>query len=122
MRTPRALIALPLLAALLALSACASSEYSEAEQAGFIRDGIQEGYAAAPQPEWFDSFQEVAVESGVATVQTDLGPDDDALAATMCTDISAVSLDTNGEPMGVTTLRIYGTESVTLAECDGPSG
>jgi hypothetical protein len=122
MRKPRAVIALPVLAALLALSACASSDYSEAEQAGFIRDGIQDQYAAAPQPEWFDSFQEVAVESGVATVQSDLGPDDDALAATMCTDISAVSLDPDGEPMGITTLRIYGTESVILAECDGPTG
>jgi hypothetical protein len=114
----RVLIALPLLA--VALSACSSSTYSEAEQAGFIRDGIQE-YAAAPQPEWFDSFQEVAVESGVASIQTTLGPDDGALAATMCTDISEVSLDADGQPMGITTLRIYGTESVSLAECDGPA-
>lgn len=121
MRKPRVVIALPVLVLLTALSACNSSPYSEAEQAGFIRDGIQQ-YAAAPQPEWFDSFRETAVESGVATIQTDLGPDDGALAATMCTDISAVSLDANGEPMGVTTLRIYGAESVSLAECDGPSG
>jgi hypothetical protein len=118
MRLSRVLVALPLLA--VVLSACSSSAYSEAEQAGFIRDGIQE-YAAAPQPAWFDSFQEVAVESGVATIQTTLGPDDVDLATTMCADISAVSLDPNGEPMGVTTLRIYGTGSTTLTECDGPS-
>ena len=120
MRKPAVSIALPLLTVALVLSACSSSDYTEAEQAGFIRDGVQEGYAASPQPEWFDSFGEVAVEGGAATVQTDLGPDDQDLAATMCTDVSAVSLDPDGQPMGVTTIRIYGEGSESLAECDGP--
>ena len=118
MRKP--LAPLVLLVTLL-LAACSTSSYSEAEQAGFVRDGVEETYGADPQPEWYGSFQDVAVENGWAYVSTSLTAADSDLAGEMCDDVAAVAFDDTGAPMGVNTVRIYGAGDENLADCDVPA-
>jgi len=106
---------------LLVLGACSTSSYSEAEQAGFVRDGVEETYGADPQPEWYSSFRDVSVENGWAYVSTTLTAAEEELAGQMCDDVAAVSLDASGAPMGVTSVRIYGADNENLADCDAPA-
>ena len=97
------------------------SGHTDAARAEILTENVEMACDARPQPDLCRGFVELTVEDGWAHVTTALTRASAHFADPMCQGIAALTLQGNGDPIGVTDVRIFDYESEVMTECAVPT-